>query len=120
MRILVVDDYRPFATSLRILLAQDHEVLVANSGQDALAALRSGADFDVLLLDVAVPDLSGLALLAAVRAERPELARRILFMSGGALSPEVERALAATGNPHLQKPFATDALLRLLREIGGT
>ncbi len=116
-RILIVDDYRPFAFSLRFMLSADHEVLEASDGKAALAILRSDDRFDCVLCDVTMPELSGLDLYEEVRRTAPELARRFVFMSGDVTSWEERARLGAIPNPRLEKPFARAAIEAALKEL---
>ena len=68
----------------------------------------------LLVTDVIMPEMSGLALAAELTARFPRL--RVLYISGYA--PEViGRGLAPAGARHLSKPFTPDALVREVREV---
>ncbi|MBM4363618.1 MAG: response regulator, partial [Deltaproteobacteria bacterium] len=113
-RILVVDDERPVADMLRRALGDVHEVSVAGDARSALALIRSSPRFDVILCDILMPEMTGLDLHAALRAERPGEEQRIVFMSGGSFSPAVDEFLARTPNRRLAKPFDLAELERVL------
>jgi CheY-like chemotaxis protein len=70
---------------------------------------------DLVLSDVAMPRLGGLALVARLRAERPEL--RVILMTGYAGEVAAERAELPPGAPLLQKPVRSELLLRTLRDV---
>lgn len=116
MRILIVDNYAPFARSLRLMLSVDHDVSVAGGGAEGLAFLRAGPGFDAILCDLLMPDVTGMDVFRALRAERPGEEARILFMTGGAHTDEARDFLAGVPNPCLEKPFAPERLDELLRE----
>ncbi|MBI4576960.1 MAG: response regulator [Planctomycetes bacterium] len=84
----------------------------------ALSALDSSA-FDALIVDVALPDGSGHDLYRRLERERPEAARRVVFITGRVADEQVVRSLEATGRPVHFKPFAVEAvqgtLLGMLR-----
>lgn len=61
-RVLIVDDDVVITSALRRALAKEHEVTVLNSATAALALLRTGSEFDVILCDLAMPQMSGLQL----------------------------------------------------------
>ena len=115
-RILLIDDYAPFAASLRIALSSDHDVEVLCSGAEALARLRDPW-FDAVLCDVVMPGISGIELFQRVRAASPHLADRFVFLTAGAISEEATAFLAQTGNPIVYKPFELQALCGTLAEL---
>ncbi len=112
--VLVVDDERAVADSLRFALKDDHEVDTATTSKDARAALDSGTDYDVVLCDLVMPVESGMELHAYVRERYPILAQRFVFMTGGAFTPRAEKFLRETQNPRIEKPFELEALRDLI------
>jgi PAS domain S-box-containing protein len=116
-RVLVVDDEPPIANALCELLAPEHDVVAATSGRDALAALRATPELDVLFCDLLMPGMSGVDLYRAIRAERPGLERRIVFMTGGPLTPHAAELLASVDNRRLEKPFDLALVERIVREM---
>ncbi|HZY02524.1 MAG TPA: sigma-54 dependent transcriptional regulator [Anaeromyxobacteraceae bacterium] len=102
-RILVVDDEPALLRALESLLRKKgHEVVALDSPIQATQQLAQ-EDFDVALLDIKMPDLSGLELLSAVKNRRPEV--EVVMMTGHAT---VETALAAIKSgayDYLTKPF---------------
>ncbi len=118
-RVLIVDDEPAVARALRTGLGDDHDVVIAASGREALALLlgdeSDGAEFDVILCDLMMPDLDGAELYEQLRAQRPELAARVVFVTGGAFTARarefVERAAVRT----LEKPFDIEHVRALVR-----
>lgn len=108
-KILVVDDETQILESVRNAL-RTYEVSIQASGLRAKELLASGAAFDLVIVDILMPDLSGIALHEWLVANRPELARRVLFMTAGAFSTKVRDFLASVANPVLHKPFDTKTL----------
>lgn len=114
-RVLVVDDEPPLGRALTAALLGEHDVVCATSGEAALERLASDDRFDVILCDLMMPDLDGMELWKRVRAARPDLADRFVFITGGAFSPEAT-AFLDEGRPHLEKPFDMPKLRALLRK----
>src|SRR5574341_2054071 len=102
-RVLVVDDEPALLRALESLLRKKgHDVVALDSPIQATQQLAQ-EDFDVALLDIKMPDLSGLELLNAVKHRRPEV--EVVMMTGHAT---VETALAAIKSgayDYLTKPF---------------
>jgi CheY-like chemotaxis protein len=114
--VLLVDDETPLRTILRRALeAAGYAVLEAESGEAALSVARSHrGDIDVLLTDVVMPGMNGVALSQAMTAHRPRI--RVLFMSGHAGDAFARHDFDPTSVRFLQKPFSGDVLCRELRE----
>jgi signal transduction histidine kinase len=112
-RILVVDDEplvgRAIARALR-----NHDVLVATDARKALSECRAG-QFDLVLCDVMMPNMDGSAFYAELCVERPDLASRVVFMTGGAFTPETRHFLDTVPNPKMQKPIEAKALLEIAK-----
>jgi DNA-binding NtrC family response regulator len=115
LRVLVIDDDPGVLSLIHDLLIEDgHQVETLDDGHQVLARLAA-ASFDVVLSDMRMPTMSGPVLHAALEAAHPELARRMVFMSGDTLADGAEEFLSRVGAPTLAKPFTRDALLGALR-----
>jgi PAS domain S-box-containing protein len=115
-RVLVVDDEPLLAKVIARWLGR-HRVTTAGGAREALALLRSGPSFDVILCDLQMEDLSGMDLHLQLMEEYPALARRTVFMTGGATSARAREFLAMTRWPVLEKPFTRSALERAVSEV---
>jgi len=113
-RILVVDDDPLVARALQRLLASRHEVLVETSASAALARAAGDSRFDLVFCDLMMPDMTGMELHGVLRERHPELAARIIFMTGGAFTPEARQFLEQVPNPKVEKPFEHEAVLALV------
>jgi two-component system cell cycle sensor histidine kinase/response regulator CckA len=115
-RVLVVDDEPSLVKVIASSLSQ-HQVTTAGGGLEALALVRSGASFDVIVCDLQMDDLSGMDLHAHVTREDPLLASRMVFMTGGAVSERARQFVASTECPVLEKPFQVRALDAAIAEV---
>jgi PAS domain S-box-containing protein len=109
-RVLIVDDEQPIGVTLRALLSPPHEVVVTSSASEALERIDGGEIFDVIFCDIMMPDITGIRLHEILTATHPEIAARIVFMTGGITAPEVQKFLQATGARCLEKPFSDSEL----------
>ncbi len=110
-RILLIDDETSTRQLLAAVLADaGHHVTQAADGRIGLQLLRLD-DFDLVVTDVIMPGLNGLALVEALRAPRPE--RPIIAMTGAIAGSELFARIARDLGPHrtLAKPFKVVALL---------
>jgi len=116
-RVLVVDDESQIADLMHDFLdSAGYEVAIAESGAVALELLKE-ARFDAIVSDLRMPDVDGAALWRAVRARDPQLAQRMVFVTGDTLSPSARAFLDQTRCLSLDKPFTKAELLRALREV---
>jgi len=114
-RILVADDEPPVARALKRALSQ-HDVVVVNNGQDALDAWKK-EPFDVMFCDVMMPGLMGMDIYEALKEDGNGYHGRIIFMSGGAFTPEAQNFLNAVENPNIEKPFDLKQVKALALEV---
>jgi len=118
-RVAVIDDEPAVANMMRRILEREHEVVSFNDPRAALDALGGSQPFDVVFCDVMMPYMSGNELFGRVRASRPELADRFVFITGGQTKPSVQAFLSGVPNERLDKPFAAQSLLGIARRLVG-
>jgi signal transduction histidine kinase/ActR/RegA family two-component response regulator len=115
-RLLVVDDDPLVARSVRRLLGGARHVTLAHDGPSALEELRKNR-YDVVLCDMVMPEMDGVSLLEAVRAERPAAARRFVFMTGSLFDCESRKRLLAVSAPCVAKPLDLGELTQALAQV---
>jgi len=114
--VLIVEDERALATALvEALTDAGLEVEHAGDGEEALACLRRG-NYDAVICDIKMPRVDGMTLYRAIAAATPELARRVIFVTGDVAGTDAERFLEESGCRWLAKPFRLSELLRAVRE----
>jgi DNA-binding NtrC family response regulator len=111
--VLVIDDESGILDTLRILLKKEgFEVTTAQGGKAGLDAIRANAP-DIVLTDVRMPQVTGLDILQAVKEADP--ITPVLLMTAQASLQSAIQAVNAGAFYYLQKPFANDELLAILR-----
>ena len=116
-RVLVVDDEAEIASTLAEILALDgFTVDIADSGEAAIARVAA-CPYDLVLSDLRMPGLDGPALYRHLVAERPELARRMVIVTGDTLNPGAQTFLSQSGLPCLEKPFDPADVRRVVAEL---
>ena len=115
LRVLLAEDNRINALLARTMLEKmGHEVVHVSNGRDVLNAHRTGPAFDVILMDVEMPEMSGIETAIEIRAaERASgLVRTvpIIALTANARKEDAAECLAAGMNRHLAKPFDRDDL----------
>jgi PAS domain S-box-containing protein len=117
VRVLVVDDEPLIARAIRRMLRGMHDVECVESGEAALARLRAGEHFDVVLCDLMMPVVSGRELYEQVRSMSSPLAERFIFITGGAFTAESSEFAASCPRPLLEKPLDKAQLLRAIASV---
>ncbi len=113
-QILVVEDVAAVREFVRRALTNEgHHVVVAEDGLKGLAMLASG-DFDLLLTDIVMPGLDGIALALKVAKEYPKV--RILLMTGYAAERQRAHNLDALIHRVIPKPFSLQEICRVVNE----
>ncbi len=117
LRILLVDDEEDFASILaERLMLRGFQAEVATSGVDALRHIRE-APFSVLILDVKMPGIDGLGLMAEVKRQRPDLP--VILLTGHGSVTSATTGMEAGAFDYLMKPIEIDALIEKIRDAAG-
>jgi DNA-binding NtrC family response regulator len=113
--VLIIDDDVQVRRLCRITLEESgYLVSEASNGKEALAAI-GGTPFDLLVLDLSMPDMDGIEFLMAVRAELRKY--KIIVMSGFMGGTMLPAAKHLGGAATLSKPFSPESLLSLVDEV---
>jgi two-component system, sensor histidine kinase and response regulator len=101
--------------AVRMLEKRGHAVTVAGNGKEALAALEKQS-FDVVLMDVQMPEMDGFEATAAIRAQEKRSGHHmpVIAMTAHAMVGDRERCLAAGMDDYITKPFKIEDLTELL------
>jgi DNA-binding NarL/FixJ family response regulator len=116
IKVLLVDDHVVVRNGVRLMLSSEQDIVVeaeAGAAQEALALIRN-QDFDVALIDIAMPGKSGLELLKQIRSERPRLA--VLILSTYSEEIYAIRALKAGASGYLTKDSPASVLVAAVRK----
>ena len=116
MHLLVVEDDERLSRALRRLLEEDrHVVDVAFDGETGLAIAEDGAGIEAVILDIGLPDISGLEVARRLRRKRSELA--ILMLTARDTVGDRVTGLDSGADDYLVKPFAYEELAARLRAL---
>ncbi len=117
IQVLIADDHAIVREGLKQILAETSDIVAAgeaSSGSDAIRAARK-QDFDVLLLDISLPDRNGIDILKQVKKEFPDMA--VLMLSMHREDQYAIRALKAGAAGFLNKQSAPAELVDALRQV---
>jgi DNA-binding NtrC family response regulator len=113
LRILLVDDEEDFASTLaERLTLRGFQAQVATSGMDALERVEE-EDFNVLILDVKMPGIDGIKVMAQVKRKRPDLP--VILLSGHGAIANAKMGTKARAFDCLIKPIDIDELVEAIR-----
>jgi PAS domain S-box-containing protein len=115
--VIDVDDEPSIGATLRELLMHDHEVRAVTTAREALDLVYKDDRFDVIFCDLLMPEMSGIELYHALRAEHPGLERRIVFMTGGAFTSRTAEFLSSVDNRRVEKPFSLGLIEKIVRDM---
>jgi CheY-like chemotaxis protein len=115
--ILLVDDNEPLRLYLRdVLTDAGYLVLLASHAVEAIFIIHKyKAPIDLLLTDIAMPDISGLELVERLRMLNPQL--KTLYMSGVVDESTIPRTAPHVSAVYLQKPFSPQVLIQSVRQL---
>jgi PAS domain S-box-containing protein len=114
--VLVVDDEPAVGFAVRRVL-RAHEVAVVTTAQAALDLLATGREFDVILSDLMMPGMSGIEFHGALARLYPKMASRVVFVTGGAFTPEANDFLDRVSNERMEKPFELHQLREMVQKF---
>lgn len=112
--ILVIDDEAMVGRSIERAL-RGHQVTVLSHGREAIERILED-DYDVILCDLMMPEVTGMDVYDKVREASPGMEERIVFMTGGAFTPRGREFLDRIPNDQLEKPFELAAIRQLVRK----
>ena len=117
LTVLIVDDEPNIVDLVRITLEDERlRVLEAPDAATALDVLAS-LQPDVVLLDVNLPDLSGLEVCRRIRGDASLARTKVVMLTAAAQREDVERGRAVGADEYLTKPFSPVRLLSLIEEL---
>jgi two-component system, cell cycle sensor histidine kinase and response regulator CckA len=117
LRVLLVDDETSLGTSLRRCVSRYWNASFVNDGRQALELLRHDSTYDVIVCDLMMPEVTGMDIYEELSQARPDLSKRMLFMTGGAFTERARSFLESVPNPHLEKPFDLAQLEAAVRSM---
>jgi signal transduction histidine kinase len=116
-RILVVDDEPFLGRAIKRMLSGEHDVTALTSARAASAHIAGGHRFDVILCDLMMPDMTGMELYAQLSGSAPGQAEKMVFMTGGAFTPQAREFLDRVTNQRIDKPFEAATIRALVHRI---
>ncbi len=111
LAVLAVDDDERVLRGYARFLRDRFKVLLARDAYEAIELLASGSQADVLVTELSLPDMDGVALFRWIQESRPALARRVVVATARADVPEYAQFLAEEELPCIEKPIQAEPLI---------
>jgi two-component system invasion response regulator UvrY len=117
IRILIVDDHAIVREGLKQILSDDENLVVQGEAETAAEAIRltRDKDFDLVLLDISLPDRNGLELLEVLKKAHPKLS--VLMLSMYRETQYAVRAIKSGASGYLNKQSAPDQLVSAIKQV---
>jgi len=115
-RVLIIDDIDAFLIILNDILKDDYETLIAKSGEDGLDTARLARP-DLILLDVMMPGMGGLAVLEQIRADAHIADTPIILVTGKDTQEDEIRGMSLGANGYIHKPFVNSKVKKAVDSI---
>jgi len=114
LKVLVIDDESVICDACHLVLSENgHAVDRCATGKTGLLAIERGA-YDVILLDMKLPDIDGMEILETLRAEMP--AQYVIVMTGYSTMSNAVQAMKLGAADYLSKPFTDDELIEAVEK----
>ncbi|GAB4413229.1 MAG: hypothetical protein OHK0032_09290 [Thermodesulfovibrionales bacterium] len=114
---LILDDEPAILDVLNeVLIGEGFHVETMMDARKAVERLRE-RDFDLIISDIRMPDMDGKQFYREIKAMKPYLVRKIIFISGDTVSRETQDFLNVIGNYYLKKPFEIKSLRELISKL---
>ena len=118
--ILIVDDEPNIVMSLEFLMRKNgYRVSIARNGTEALEAIKQ-SPFDVVLLDVMMPDVDGYEVCRQLRQVPSQSQARVIFLSAKSKEADIQKGYDAGADLYIPKPFSTRQLMTTIKELIST
>lgn len=114
-KILIVDDNKDFADVFcDILKANDYKVESCYGGTQAIE-ITDDSEFDILFLDIRMPDMDGIETLKEIKKRHPDTT--VIMMTGYSVDELVHKAIEEKASEIIYKPFEIDKVLGLIETV---
>jgi len=113
--LIVDDDVRNIFSLTSMLEEHGMEVSFSENGKDAINLLKERQDFDIVLMDIMMPEMDGYQTTRAIRQIPALKSLPIIALTAKAMKGDREKTIAAGASDYITKPVDTEQLLSLMR-----
>src|SRR3989338_4651288 len=112
-KVLVVDDEEGIRESLKLILGDHYDIILTDSGEQALRLVEGDPAIGLVLLDIKMPKVDGLDVLKEMKAKRPSL--KIIMVTGYKAVETAGEAARLGASGYIIKPFKSDEILTTVK-----
>lgn len=114
-KILIVDDEEGVRESLKLILGEQYDLILTEDGTQALDCLKNAPDIGLVLMDIKMPKMNGLEVLAEMKKEYPKLS--VILITGYKSVETAAEAVKLGACGYIVKPFKSDEILKAVRKF---
>ncbi len=112
-KVLIVDDEEGIRESLKLILSDHYDLVVTDSGEQALRLVEGDPAIALVLMDIKMPKVSGLDVLKAMKAKRPDV--NVVMVTGYRATETAGEAAHLGASGYIIKPFKSDEILNTVK-----
>ncbi|MBU1995836.1 MAG: response regulator [Candidatus Omnitrophica bacterium] len=112
-KILIVDDELGIRESLNLILSDHYDLILTESGTQALEVIDNCVDLGLVLMDIKMPQVNGLEVLATIKEKRPDL--KVIIITGYKSIETASEASSLGASGYIVKPFKSDEILEKVK-----
>ena len=112
-KVLIVDDEEGIRESLKLILSDHYDLVVTDSGEQALRLVEGDPAIGLVLMDIKMPKVNGLDVLKSMKARRPDL--NVIMVTGYKTVETASEAAHLGANGYIIKPFKSDEILKTVQ-----
>ena len=113
-KVLICDDEEGIRESLKLILGEHYELIVVDSGEQALHMLKNSDDIGVALFDIKMPKINGMELLSQVKETYPNL--KVIMVTGYKSVQTAAEASQRGASGYIVKPFKREEILETVKK----
>ena len=113
-KILICDDEEGIREALKLVLSDDYNLILVDSGEQVLDTLSKAKDIALVLLDIKMPKISGFDILSDIKKKHPHV--KVIMVTGYQSVETAAEASRLGANGYIFKPFKTEAILELVQK----
>ena len=112
-KILIIDDELGIRESLNLILSDHYDLILTDSGTQALDVIDNCSDLGLILMNIKIPQINGLEILATIKEKKPDL--NVIIITGYKSVETASEASSLGASGYIVKPFKSDEILEKVK-----
>ena len=114
-KILICDDEEGIRESLKLILGDRHELILTENGRQCLECIENAKDIGLVLLDIKMPQDSGLDILKEIKTKHPKM--KVIIITGYKSVETATEAVRLGASGYIVKPFKSDEIINIVKNL---